>query len=836
MKHAMCLAAMLVLACTNGVRAQPLSTAFTYQGELRNGTILATGPHDLRFRLYDASVGGSQVGPTLCSDSVSLTDGCFTLNLDFGAQFAGQQRFLEIDVRADTGLGCGNATGFVTLAPRQALTASPNAAYALSAGTAGSAANATQLNGQSAAFYQNAANLTGGTLPDGRLAPTVARTNVAQTFTGATTFSAAPSFASAGAPFAVSSPTLVTDLNADLLDGLHASAFLQSIPVPLTLSGTSPSSHIISGTNDATTGNSYGVLGRTTAATGLTWGVFGRSDSEGGNGVGGYASSTTGSATGVWGRSMSSEGIGVVGDAGGQTGTTYGVWARSSSTSGRGVAGVATATSGVTYGGRFDNASTSGFGVFARASATSGGTFGLWAQSDSTAGSGVFGEQTAASGTTYGVYGRSASTSGRGVFGHAIATSGDTVGLWGQSDSTDGTAVFADQTATTGTTYGVYARNRSASGIGVEGQALSSTGSTVGVSGKSSSSQGFGVVGEANAGSGSGIGVRGFTSGSFGKGVHGWAGNAAGTSIGVHGESSSSGGIGVKGETTASGTTYGVYGQSNSSTGYAGYFVGAGGDALYVENNASGRGIRAVSSADTALWALTTSGVAGVDGRNASTTGRGVYGYATATTGTNFGVYGRTASSTGYGVYSLGNTGASGTKSFQIDHPFDPENKYLLHYAAESPEVINFYRGTVTLGAAGEATVDLPPYFASINKSPSYHLTAVGAPMPMLHVAEEISEQALAAGERAGPGVAPPLCSFRVAGGVPGAKVCWRVEAVRNDPRMRLHGAPVERDKTGPERGKYQHPEYYGLPADLGIDTAARASSAPAPSTPATAR
>lgn len=82
---------------------------------------------------------------------------------------------------------------------------------------------------------------------------------------------------------------------------------------------------------------------------------------------------------------------------------------------------------------------------------------------------------------------------------------------------------------------------------------------------------------------------------------------------------------------------------------------------------------------------------------------------------------------------------------------------------------------------AGQAVVELPHYFAKINKNPSYQLTAVGAPMPMLHVAEEIDEAALSAGATAGPGVAAPLCSFRIAGGAPGAKVSWRVEAVRND-------------------------------------------------------
>lgn len=44
------------------------------------------------------------------------------------------------------------------------------------------------------------------------------------------------------------------------------------------------------------------------------------------------------------------------------------------------------------------------------------------------------------------------------------------------------------------------------------------------------------------------------------------------------------------------------------------------------------------------------------------------------------------------------------------------------------------------------------------------------------------------------------------------------MKAVRNDLRMRLHGAPIEREKTGPEHGKYQHPEYYGLPPEMNYD------------------
>lgn len=173
---------------------QPLNTAFTYQGSLSTAGQPASGAYDLRFRLFSALAGGTQVGSTLCADNVQVVDGMFTVSLDFGAQFAGQQRFLEIEVRQDTGLSCANTTGYALLAPRQSLTAGPYSVYALNAGAATTAAsattatNATQLNGQAASFYQNAANLTAGTLPDARLAGTytgaVTLSNTANTISG----------------------------------------------------------------------------------------------------------------------------------------------------------------------------------------------------------------------------------------------------------------------------------------------------------------------------------------------------------------------------------------------------------------------------------------------------------------------------------------------------------------------------------------------------------------------------------------------------------------------------------------------------------------------------
>ncbi len=229
--------------------------------------------------------------------------------------------------------------------------------------------------------------------------------------------------------------------------------------------------------------------------------------------------------------------------------------------------------------------------------------------------------------------------------------------------------------------------------------------------------------------------------------------------------------------------------------------------AVRVENTSGSYGVHAIGSSNGVRGeAATGFGVAGV--------GRiGVHGTSSDPTGP--GVAGR-HDADGFAVFGFGKLGASGTKSFRIDHPDDPENKYLLHYAAESPEVINFYRGTVTLDGSGEAVVELPGYFAKINRAPSYQLTPLGAAMPNLHIAERIDESALQAGAAAAPETPAPLCRFRVGGGVPGGEVCWRVEAVRNDRWVATYGAPVEQDKRERERSSYQHPELYGGPTKQG--------------------
>jgi len=85
------LASLLSAFAAVAAKAQaPLTTAFTYQGELASDGAPATGTYDIRYRLYDAADGGTQIGSLLCVDNVEVANGRFTASLDFGvAAFAG---------------------------------------------------------------------------------------------------------------------------------------------------------------------------------------------------------------------------------------------------------------------------------------------------------------------------------------------------------------------------------------------------------------------------------------------------------------------------------------------------------------------------------------------------------------------------------------------------------------------------------------------------------------------------------------------------------------------------------------------------------------------------
>lgn len=108
-------------------RAASPGTGFTYQGHLADAGQPAHGAYDLRFTLFNAATAGQTVGAALSLSGVGVTNGLFTVTLDFGpAAFDGNARWLEIAVRH-----AGTGQAFTTLAPRQAITPAPYALYAM---------------------------------------------------------------------------------------------------------------------------------------------------------------------------------------------------------------------------------------------------------------------------------------------------------------------------------------------------------------------------------------------------------------------------------------------------------------------------------------------------------------------------------------------------------------------------------------------------------------------------------------------------------------------------------------------------------------------------------
>jgi hypothetical protein len=116
---------VLLLTLVSAGAAAGQNSAFTYQGQLTDGATPANGTYDLQFTLFDAAMSGMQKGATVTKDDVSVANGVFTVQLDFGAGvFDGGARWLELGVRA------GSSTGaFQLLSPRQALNAAPYALF-----------------------------------------------------------------------------------------------------------------------------------------------------------------------------------------------------------------------------------------------------------------------------------------------------------------------------------------------------------------------------------------------------------------------------------------------------------------------------------------------------------------------------------------------------------------------------------------------------------------------------------------------------------------------------------------------------------------------------------
>jgi photosystem II stability/assembly factor-like uncharacterized protein len=139
-------------------------TAFTYQGLLTTNGTAPTGNFDMQFKLHPASSGTNQVGPTLTSAPVVVSNGLFLVTLDFTiTPYNGSPLWLEVGVRTN-----GSSNAYTILSPTQPITSTPYSVMSLNAGTAAA------LTG----------NITTSQLPTN--VPLLGGTNV---FTGPVTFS-----------------------------------------------------------------------------------------------------------------------------------------------------------------------------------------------------------------------------------------------------------------------------------------------------------------------------------------------------------------------------------------------------------------------------------------------------------------------------------------------------------------------------------------------------------------------------------------------------------------------------------------------------------------------
>ncbi len=384
--------------------------------------------------------------------------------------------------------------------------------------------------------------------------------------------------------------------------------------------------------------------------------------------------------------------------------------------------------------------------------------------------------------------------------------------------------------ASTNTNYGGYFSADGGNGVGAYGLAQGNGGKGVqGIGGNSTSTvANYGGYFEATGSNG--VGAYGGTAGTNGRGVEGYASNTDnGLHYGGYFEARGSNGSGVRAY-TAGLNSYGVYGESTGEMGrgvygwasqtspaaenFGGYFKSSGGQGIGVygeavnNNNVANYGGKFLADGSNTGYGI----YAEATGAN----GFGVYGLASNTANVlNYGgyfvsdgLYGRAiygeAPSTGYAGYFNGNvlvtgTISKGSGSFKIDHPLDPENKYLYHSFLESPDMMNIYNGNIITDGSGDATVFLPEWFDALNKDFKYQLTVIGDFAQAIIYKEIRNNQ------------------FSIKTDKPNIEVSWQVTGIRHDAFANKNRIQVEEEKNIRERGKYLHPEAFGKPRNAGI-------------------
>ena len=422
-------------------------TAFTYQGRLTDAGSPANGTYDFEFKLFDGS--GTLLGPTVSREDVTVTNGVFLVQLDFGVSpFTpnATASTLEIGVRPGTSTGA-----FTTLSPRQPITSTPYAVQTINAEKLGGVAadqyvktDDPRLGGSgNNSYVQNSTTqqpnvsfniggngLFGGQVGIGTQTPGIGLkldvNGLARFSPGGT--GGAIQFGSPNGEtgMTISNPFTRADIRYDtgLLKLLNGPA-----------GGPPPNSNgiTINTSGDVTVGANGTGIGKLSIFSGSNQPAI-------------YSESTN---RAIWGKNLSG---------------SYGVYGESGD--GIGVQGVSTNNVGTV------GASTNHVGVFGSTSASDPTKPGVQGTSTGASGVGVRGD-----GTT-GVFGNSTANGGIGVTGsgttgvYGSSTSTNGVGITGESNASGGRGVYG--TSVNGAGYGVLANNPSGMALGVVGNATQS--------------------------------------------------------------------------------------------------------------------------------------------------------------------------------------------------------------------------------------------------------------------------------------------------------------------------------------------------------------------------
>lgn len=378
-----------LIVCCSITSALAQSNAFTYQGKLNTSGNPATGNYDMLFKLFDSLTDGNQIGSPVVNSNTLVTNGIFTVELDFEAgAFDGTPRYLEICVRPTD-----SKDPYTVLAPRQAITSTP---YAMRS------ANAAAADGLSPACAGCVTDAHIETVDGAKLTGNVAGSQIS----GAIPIESVPT----------GSNNYIQNAAVALRAGRPAERQVGEIDV--TGFGKFGGDLIVDGNAGIGVTNPTNKLQVLSSSPGVP-AIYGESATS----------------RGVWGKSVGSRGVY------GESTNAEGVFGISTNASG--VYGESAAVNTVLFSGVAGRATGTG-GAAVVGLATGSGAFGVYGESAT--GRAVYGKSVG----SRGVYGES--TNGEGVFGistnasgvHGIANNASGVGGYFQNNAGGGTALLVD--------------------------------------------------------------------------------------------------------------------------------------------------------------------------------------------------------------------------------------------------------------------------------------------------------------------------------------------------------------------------------------------------------